>query len=69
MSSAVSTEKDGEKKQKEREVPIRAEISPVPLAVRVGEELPDEHTASPDGGSRENTNQSFSEGWLHWQKR
>lgn len=68
-SIAESTGKDGEKKQKEREVPIRIEISPLPLAVRAGEELPDEHTASPDGGSQENSNWLFSEGWLYLQKR
>lgn len=63
-----STGKDGEKKQREREVPIRVERSPVPLAVRAGEELPGERTASPDGGSQENTNRLFLEGWLHWEK-
>jgi len=49
-------------------VPLWEETSPVPLAVRAGEELPDDHTASPDGGSGEDTNQSFSEVWLHRQK-
>lgn len=74
-SSAGRTEEDGEEKQKEREVPKWAEIARS-LAVRAGAELPGERTASPDGGSRENT-ELVSEDWrlcllvissLHWSR-